>query len=134
MARSAAADIADYLENLSPSSYENIYVNNSPTSPDNTIELNDTGGVPPVDAMGTQDNKPMLQNPGLQVRVRNNSNQTASDTIQSLVGELHGLSTTINGTRYYYVWAVQEPFFLFKDENERFYYVCNFLMKRDKPS
>lgn len=134
MARSAAADIADYLENLSPSSYENIYVNNSPNSPDNTIELNDTGGVPPVDAMGTQDNKPMLQNPGLQVRVRNNSNQTASDTIQSLVGELHGLSTTINGTRYYYVWAVQEPFFLFKDENERFYYVCNFLMKRDKPS
>jgi hypothetical protein len=128
---SAAADIADYLENLSPPEFENIYVNNSPSEPDNTIELNDTGGVPHTDAMGDQAKKPFLQNPGLQVKVRNNSSRLASETVHKISNVLHGLNTTINGTRYYYIWAVQNPFFLFKDERERFYYVCNFLMKRD---
>lgn len=131
MAKSPAEDIATLLQTNSFGTLgTDLFVNGSPDPPDNSVEVNDSGGVYPVDAMGSSSSKPMFERPGIQVKVRNNSNSTAAEKIYDIFVLLHGYAGTIGDMEYLFIEASQSPFKLFKDENERSVYVCNFLLNR----
>lgn len=129
MALNPAKHIADLLQtNGYGTQGTDIFVNSTPDPPDNCIEVNDTGGIPPINAMGTDGAS--FEIPGIQIQVKNNSNATAISKIWGIFYLLHKYSGTIDTVDYLLIEASQNPFFLYKDENERFAYACNFLVKR----
>ncbi len=101
----------------------NIFVNTKPATPDNLISVFGYAGRAPsvvhdCDGEGR---------PGVQVWVRNTSAATARSTIESIFGELDGLTNiTINGTYYLGIFANQHPEPMGKDENGRSEFSVNF--------
>lgn len=129
MAINAAKDVSSLLQtNSYGTEGTDIFVNSAPDPPANCIEINDTGGLPPSDAMGT-DGASFLR-PGVQIKVRNTSNSSALTSIWNIFNLLHKYSGTIDSVNYKLIVAVQQPFLLYKDENERYTYCCNFLVER----
>ena len=125
----AGTDIATLLQtNLFGTIGTDLFINSAPDPPDNMILVNDTSGLPPIDAMG--DGGSSFEIPGIQIQVRNDSNSTAITTMWNIFYLLHKYNGTINSANYLLILASQNPFLLYKDENERFVYACNFLAKR----
>ncbi len=73
------------------------------------------------------DTAPSLENPGLQVRSR----AVAYSTAQSLAVDVWTLlskviNETLTSTKYLKISAVQSPFALDRDDQDRMIFVCNF--------
>lgn len=134
MSHSTAKDIAGLLATQGYGTEgTNIFVNIAPDSTDNMIEVNDTGGFGPLNSMGGAGTKPNLEVTGFQVRVRNNTNQTAHSNIYNIYKLLDGYNGTLDSVAYLLIQAAQTPFILYKDENERYNYACNFICERRSP-
>lgn len=135
MSKSPAEDIATYCANEGLGTLgTDIFINDLPDTPgypDNLIVFTDTAGFPPDHAMGGPSTNPVFENPGIQVLVQNNSSETALDTCYDALQLLDGLKDqTIDSVSYLLVTALQSPFILGKDENDRYRVVCNFIVTR----
>ena len=102
-----------------------------PDKPDNIVALFEYAGEPMELTMGSDD--PVLERPGLQVRVRDTSYPAGRAKIGQIVTILHGLSEVIiNGTRYLLIRANQSPESLGLDANNRSEFVCNFSVLKER--
>lgn len=96
---------------------------------DAQVQLAETGGIFPLHAMSTGAGNALVERPRVQVTVRDAPYNyiQARITMNVAYRLLDGLPTrTINGTRYHYIEAVQAPFALPPDANDRPLIVCNF--------
>lgn len=95
--------------------------------PSVAIALFEYAGEPPED---THDSNG-IDNPGLQVRVRGTSYATARATVLSIQDHLHTLhNTTLTSGRYLLIRAVQSPFSLGRDSQNRIEIVQNFIVTK----
>lgn len=135
MSKSPAEDIATYCANQGLGTLgTDIFVNDLPDKPgypDNLIVFNDTPGFPPDHAMGGPSTNPVFENPTLQVLVQNIYSETASNNCYNVFQELDGLKDqTIDSVVYLLVTALNTPFIIGKDENDRYRVACDFLITR----
>lgn len=114
-------DIALYLQQQGVGTVgADIFKGQMPVAPDNCIALFEYAGEPP-------DLHWPGEYPSLQAMVRNKSYAAGREKIEQIKDALHGLSeTVINGHRYLLIQALQSPFFMQRDENNRAIFVCNF--------
>ena len=121
-------DIASYLQQQGISG---VYKGFMPDTPDNLVALFEYAGEPIELVMGADD--PVLERPGLQVRVRDKSYPAGRAKIGQIVDFLHGLSeVVVNGTRYLLIRANQSPESLGLDANNRSEFVCNFSVLKER--
>ena len=95
--------------------------------PDTTLALRETGGFPSEYRMGSTNGigRAILDQPTLQVVTRAKDYLTAMTLCRSAYQILDGArDQTINGLLYHFIRALQQPFFLMRDENQR--YLCAF--------
>lgn len=105
----------------------NLFYGDMPETPDVCIALFEYAGEPPED---THDSKG-IDNPGLQVRVRGTSYATARATVLSIQDHLHTLhNTALTAGRYLLIRAVQSPFSLGRDSQNRIEIVQNFIVTK----
>jgi len=103
--------------------------------PDNAatgVVVADTGGIFPVHTMssgpsGIGTAAARLERPRVQVMSRAPTYASARALIQDAFNLLDGLQDrTLNGVRYAWVSAVQSPFSMGRDKNNRSRFACNF--------
>jgi hypothetical protein len=129
MADSPAADVGAYLASQGHGTLAvDIWLNSMPDGSgyeDNIIILTDLHGVGPDNAMGGL----VLENPNVQVRVRNNSRLTSHQKCYAIYGELNHAKFTMDGYNYW-IEAMHQPGYLLADNNDRTHFVCNFMIRR----
>jgi hypothetical protein len=124
-------DIANYLDaNVAGLTLgTNLFIGRMPDDPNACVAVYEYGGTRPDNTMGG--GAPVLQNPSVQVRVRDTSYASAQTTANLCFVALEAIvDETINTTRYNRVTAIQSPFPLERDPEERIVFVQNFDVKR----
>lgn len=102
-----------------------------PDQPDDLVSLFEYAGEPMELTMS--DNDPVLERPGLQVRVRSKTYPTGRTKIGEIVAILHGLANkTLSGTRYLLIKANQSPESMGLDQNNRSEFVVNFSVLKER--
>jgi len=123
-------DMDDYLTTSGVTTA--IYRGRQPSDPSTVVTIYETGGSPPVHGMGGSPGTALAEQPSIQVVTRSTSYSTARTTADQCFDLLDGLyQTTINGTRYLYVEALQSPFMLERDDQERTRIACNYRIVKD---
>lgn len=122
-------DISAHLQQqgVTGSIYKGFY----PDQPDSLVALFEYAGEPMELTMS--DNDPVLERPGLQVRVRSTTYPTGRTKIGEIVAILHGLANkTLGGTRYLLIKANQSPESMGLDQNNRCEFVVNFSVLKER--
>jgi hypothetical protein len=124
-------DIATYLDaqQASLTLGTNLFLGRMPDSPDTCVVLYEYGGSAPDNTMGG--GLPVLQNPSVQIAVRAVLYASAESLINLCWGTLEGIvNMSLSGTRYNRVTAIQSPFVLERDSQDRVIFVQNFNVTR----
>jgi hypothetical protein len=124
-------DLANYLDTNVTGLIlgTNLFIGRMPDDPNACVALYEYGGTAPDQTMGGT--LPVLQNPSVQVRVRDTAYSSAETTANLCFVALEGIvNETINTTRYNRVTAIQSPFPLERDPEDRIIFVQNFDVKR----
>lgn len=128
---STLVDLATYLDSQQASLTlgTNLFLGRMPDSPDACVALYEYGGSAPDNTMGG--GLPVLQNPSVQIAVRAVLYASAESLINLCWGTLEGIvDMSLSGTRYNRVTAIQSPFVLERDSQDRVIFVQNFNVTR----
>lgn len=107
-----------------------LFTGTLPDVPDNAVALYEYGGVAPVSTLGPGQAK--FERPRIQVLARATTYSAARSKIESIFKLLHGLAnTSLSSVRYLLIEAVQSPFFMEKDANNRIKLICNFQIHKE---
>ena len=111
-------DLRDWL--TSEGVTTQIYRGFMPELPDDALQIIETGGMPPVHAMSSAAGNAVEERPSVQLIRRSPSYERARAEMQVIFRLLDGAGDkTVNGTRYKWVSALQQPFALPRDESNR---------------
>lgn len=105
-----------------------IYRGYMPPSPDEAVQIIETGGLAPIHAMSGGPGNAVVERPTFQV-IRRSPAYARARAEMNVIWKLldgHG-DVTVNGTRYQWIEARQSPFPLGQDESGRWLLACNFL-------
>ena len=102
-----------------------------PDSPDTVVTVFETGGYRPTHFLTTGVQTRVYENPGIMVHARSTDYQTARNQADSVFTTLDGINNrmlpTTSGPRHYVsIDAVQSPFSIGRDKNDRFVFSVNF--------
>jgi hypothetical protein len=128
---STLVDIATYLDSQQASLTlgTNLFLGRMPDAPDTCVALYEYGGSAPDNTMGG--GLPVLQNPSVQIAVRAVLYASAESLISLCWGTLESIvDMSLSGTRYNRVTAIQSPFVLERDSQDRVIFVQNFNVTR----
>jgi hypothetical protein len=108
------------------------------SAPDKAASIVEYAAESPERAFGDSACEPVSETPRFQVLVRDTQEHysTARDAIESIYRALDGLGDSVinptSSTRYYWIRALQSPFFLSYDELDRPRFVCNFSARKEQ--
>jgi len=128
---STLVDLATYLDTQQVSLVlgTNLFLGRMPDTPDECVVLYEYGGSAPDNTMGA--GLPVLQNPAVQIAVRAVLYASAETLINLCWITLEGITDmSLSGTRYNRVTAIQSPFLLERDSQDRVIFVQNFNVTR----
>jgi len=123
-------DVGAYLDTnvsaVSLTAGTNLFYGRLPDSPDTCVALYETGGQGPEDTMGNN-SAPVFENPRVQIIVRASDYASAETLIRDCWDKLQLVSNeTLTSTHYFRINAVQSPFALERDSQDRMMMACNF--------
>lgn len=99
---------------------------------DPSIAVLQVGGVASIHSMQSGPGMAVVEQPRVQIVVRSLSEETALRKAQAAFKLLDGFrERTVNGVRYLWASAVQPPFSLERDENNRAHVTFNVDIKRE---
>lgn len=98
-----------------------------PASPATCTTIFETGGLAPIKAFSTGTVDRVWEQPSIMVHSRSTDYQTARNTIEDVFTILDGIgNTTLSGTRYGRIDAIQSPIDIGQDSNDRHMLSVNF--------
>ena len=124
---SLLSDVGAYLEAQvgSLTTGTNLFLGRLPDAPDTCVALIESGGLSPTSTMYA--GKPLISRPRIQVLVRAKAYSDAETLAATVWSALEGvLDDTLTATRYYNITAVQSPFALERDSQDRQVMTQNF--------
>jgi hypothetical protein len=123
-------DIAVYLAAQGLGIIEkNLFKGSMPDKPDSCIGVFEYSGSPPDLAHDGAE----IENPGLQIRVRDKSYATGRTKIESIIRALHPSTNITMGTTFYLSITVnQSPIPLGSDQNGRQEWSVNFTVNKNR--
>mgnify|MGYP001576753400 FL=1 len=120
-----APDLADYLTTggITTTKFGALM----PPTPDDAIQIIETGGMPPVHAFSSVAGAAVEERPHVQIVRRSMVYARARAEMNVIWRMLDGAGDmTINGTRYKWIESLQSPFSIGRDETQRELIACNF--------
>lgn len=122
-------DVGDYLSTggIGLTTGTNLWLGKMPDLPAISTALYETGGISAVHAFASASGQAVVERPRFQVVVRHTDYASGRQLIHNIWKRLDGAGDfTINSTRYLWIEAVQSPFFLKFDDNNRVLFAVNF--------
>jgi hypothetical protein len=95
-------------------------MSHEPDTPDEHIAIYPYGGRSP------EKNSRFKYHSNVQIRVRGGSAATAYNACQKVIDRMHYNASCVASTNGYAYALNSQPIFLFRDDDRRTYYVCNF--------
>lgn len=128
-------EVAEYLETNSTSfTRANLTRGIMTENPSDITTLYETGGFSPLHFFSTGTQTRAYERPGLMIHSRSTSYATARDTAFEAFTLLDGIHDrgipTSTGTHYVSIDAVQSPFEMGRDKNDRFIFSVNFVISK----
>jgi hypothetical protein len=127
-------DIYDYLTSAGGGEWTsaNLFKGSLPAAPDTCTAVYETGGLPSVHAFNALAGQAKVEQPRIQVVCRAAGYATARVAAHKAFKLLDGLPTRdINGVGYQWGAAVQSPFAMGRDKQDRELVACNYdIVKR----
>ncbi len=123
------ADVHAYL--TANSQGTNLYMGRLPDSPDASVAIYPTSGLPPMETLSHAG--VALERPGFQIAVRDRAYATARSRAEAIYKLLQLSNQDLSGTRYQRVMPLSSPFILTRDLNDRTIIACNFIAMREAP-
>lgn len=109
----------------------NLFIGRLPDSPDLCCAIFQYGGEEPLNMMGG-DAMPPIEQPRIQVLVRATGYASAQSTITTIWGYLEAiLNENLTGDRYLRVSAVQSPFPMDRDAQDRVIFAQNYRVLKE---
>lgn len=128
---SASQDIKDMLvdeSSLGLTFAGNLFVGKEPSTPDTTVTIFETPGLPP---QLTLDAEEQYYYPSVQIRIRGRSYLDTYTLAKQIHDYLHGRAhETWNSTLYVLIQSLGEPALLDWDDNNRCRFIMNFNIQR----
>lgn len=123
-------DVGAYLQTQGVGTLgTDLFLSALPDTPDAACVLYEYGGAPPQHTMGGTAAK--WEEPRIQAVARAATYSAARTKIGAIFTALHAVNnTTLSGTLYLSIEAVQSPFFLERDQSDRVKMVCNFHVRK----
>lgn len=123
-------EIGNYLQTQGVGTLgSTLFLSVMPDTPDDVVSVYDYGGLPPVMTLGAGAAK--WEEPRIQVVARATTYSAARTKIGAVFTALHSLlNTSLSGTLYLSIEAVQSPFTLDRDTNGRVRCACNFHIRK----
>lgn len=121
-------ELATYLDTSSTrfALGTNLFLNDLPDIPATATGIYETGGIEPTRTFRPS-TKAAWENPRVQLYCRSTSSVTARANIDAAYDIFEGvIDTTLSGTTYLRVSAIQSPFLLERDQGGRVVFACNF--------
>ena len=103
-----------------------LFLGEMPDAPDTCTAVHEYAGMQPVHFMGVTRGAAIWEQPRFQVMCRAKAYATARSKAKDAFNKLDGHSGTLSGTEYGYIRALQSPFLVQKDANDRVLIACNF--------
>ena len=126
-------EIGTYLETQGVGTQAtDLFLRSAPDTPDACVAVLEYGGAPPVPKMGNTPGAVILERPRIQVRARAATYTAAETKAKAAWSALHWFVGTLSGTVYYKIEALQSPFLLERDENNRFIVGFNCQIEKDR--
>lgn len=94
-----------------------------PAEPDDGLAIVEYAGEAPAYIQETR--LPNTESPRAQIVLRNKRYDTGRELIDEIYRAVHQSNVTINGTFYLRIRPLSSPFFLRRDENDRWEFVFN---------
>ena len=124
-------DLSLYLTPELPYPVQNGFLQELPNE---VVALRETGGFPSPHVLTSEPGLAVLDQPTVQVVTRARDYVTAMLTARQAHALLDGLrERELNGVLYQFIKAMQPPFFLSRDENNRFLCAFNIHIQRRVP-
>lgn len=119
-------EIANYIHNQGLGTLRtDLFRTDAPNTPDDVIIVSEYGGMAPIRSHSDPANpdEPVR----FQVLVRSKQYQQGRNRIETIYRTLDGITNTvIEGVRYRSIMALQTPFPIGRDENQREQFTVNF--------
>lgn len=116
-------------EEVQPGQEGNLFENNLPDTPDNSVGLYEYGGGPPRQTLGNQN---PTENPRLQVLVRHFDVETALERSKQIMKFLITINDQeLSGVRYIKISAASGPGALGTDSEDRHRFSTNFEVEKE---
>ena len=125
-------DIADLLSSggigtVGSTANWGIFTGRRPDFPDKVVSVFEYGGAGSLHAMASGAGLAVAERPRVQVVVRSNAYSTGRTKANDVFRLMDGLrERTINGVTYKWAAAIQSPFLMARDENDRALIACNY--------
>ena len=123
-------ELCAYLEAEPTSSLvqgTDLYQNAMPATPGDAVSLAEYSGMGPLFRQSDAASGPTCERPQVQLIVRNTDHDTARALMRTLWVWLGAVTNdTLSGTYYQSIRAMQSPFLLRRDDNERWLFAANF--------
>lgn len=108
-----------------------LHVHMEPASPDNTVTIFETPGMPQVGTFDINSDTKPLERPSIQVLIRNKKSDVAFTLAYEIISRLQKRSQEVrNAYKYGSIIAVSNPHILDWDTNGRIRVVVNFNIQR----
>lgn len=109
-----------------------IYQGYLPPTPDRAVAVYETGGRAPLHTHTSGPGQAVMEYPRIQVSVRSSAYSTGRLQIQRIYAVMDGFRPRLlNGVLYHWAAAVQPPFLLERDENQRTVFAVNFEFSKE---
>ncbi len=121
-----AANVSDTTLTLGT----NLFLGRLPDTPDKCVAVFETSGMGPVDTAGGS-TLPAFTQPRFQAMVRAADYASAASLAEDIFKKVQLIDNeALSGTRYLRAEAIQEPYALDRDSQERMVFVCNYQTMR----
>ena len=118
-------DVKDRMVSLALGTFGvDLFIGKLPDAPDSAAALMEYAGS--FGQFSHDSAVAEFERPRFQINVRDAVYATGRATIESIYKGVPASNIMLNGTQYLRIVALQPPFFLKRDENDRPIFICNF--------
>lgn len=126
-------DLALYLEQGGVATRaDTLFANFLPDEPDTAMGLFEYSGIEAVKPMASSPGAAVVEQPFVQILSRSSDSVVARAKAQAAHSLLDGFHGTLNGNAYGWIAAMQPPFYMQRDQNDRVWFSFNIAVKKSR--
>ena len=121
-----AANVTDVTLTLGT----NLFLGRLPDSPDTCVSVQETGGQGPMDTM-SNNTGPVIERPNVQTLIRASAYSTGRALAKDVFDQMNLVcNEDLSSTRYERIEAIQSPFPIMRDSQDRAVFSINFTCQK----